>query len=223
MRHRPARPWPDGGPAGTTSWERVLEPLAGDRWRLARLTVNYRTPAEIMAATTDLLAAIDPGQQPPQSVRETGAPPWRMATTREQLPVTLAEVTAQEAASAGRLAVIVPDARIRELGEAVSRTAHGVSFGGSPDLTSEIVLLGARQAKGLEFDSVLIADPAAILSASPRGRNDLYVAMTRSTQRLGVLHPGPPPAEITALRPRRPGFARAALIPPLQEAPRTRR
>jgi hypothetical protein len=53
------------GPAGTTSWERVLEPLAGDRWRLARLTVNYRTPAEIMAATADLLAAIDPGQQPP--------------------------------------------------------------------------------------------------------------------------------------------------------------
>ena len=116
--------------------------------------------------------------------------------------MTLAELTAQEAASAGRLAVIVPDAQVRELGKAVSRAAHDVSFGDNPDLTSEIVLLGARQAKGLEFDSVLIADPAAILAASPRGRNDLYVAMTRSTQRLGVLHPGPPPAEITALRPR---------------------
>ena len=191
-----------GGPAGTTSWERVLEPLAGDRWRLARLTVNYRTPAEIMTATADLLAAIDPGQEPPRSVRETGVLPWRMATTRDALPATLAEVTAQEAASAGRLAVIVPDARVPELGEAVSRVTPGVSFGDNPDLTSEIVLLGARQAKGLEFDSVLIADPAAILTASPRGRNDLYVAMTRSTQRLGVLHPGPPPAEISALRPR---------------------
>jgi superfamily I DNA and RNA helicase len=59
----------------------------------------------------------------------------------------------------------------------------------------------ARPAKGLEFDSVLIADPAAILAASPRGRNDLYVAMTRSTQRLGVLHPGAAPAEIAAVRP----------------------
>jgi hypothetical protein len=77
-----------------------------------------------------------------------------------------------------------------------------VSFGDNPDLTSEVVLLGARQAKGLEFDSVLIADPAEIIAASPRGRNDLYVAMTRSTQRLGILHPGPPPAEIAALRPR---------------------
>jgi DNA helicase IV len=194
-----------GGPAGATSWERVLEPLAGDRWRLARLTVNYRVPAEIMAATADLLAAIDSGQRPPQSVRETGVLPWRMAATRDALPVTLAEVTAQEAASAGRLAVIVPDARVRELGEAVSRVAPGVSFGDNPDLTSEIVLLGARQAKGLEFDSVLIADPAAILAASPRGRNDLYVAMTRSTQRLGILHSGPPPAEIAALRPRSAG------------------
>jgi hypothetical protein len=50
---------------------------------------------------------------------------------------------------------------------------------------------------------VLIADPGAILAASAHGRNDLYVAMTRSTQRLGILHPGPPPAEITALRERR--------------------
>ena len=190
-----------GGPAGTTSWERVLEPLAGDRWRLARLTVNYRTPAEIMAATADLLTAIDPGHPPPQSVRETGVLPWRMATTRDALPVTLAELTAQEAASGGRLAVIVPDAQVRELGRAVSRATHDVSFGDNPDLTSEVVLLGARQAKGLEFDSVLIADPAEIIAASPRGRNDLYVAMTRSTQRLGVLHPGPPPAEIAALRP----------------------
>ena len=51
---------------------------------------------------------------------------------------------------------------------------------------------------------MLIADPAAIAAATPRGRNDLYVAMTRSTQRLGVLHPGPPPAEIAALRPDNP-------------------
>jgi DNA helicase IV len=192
------------GPAGTTSWERVIEPLAGDRWRLARLTVNYRTPAEIMAATAGLLTAIDPGQQPPQAVRESGVQPWRMATTRDALPVTLAEVTAREAAR-GRLAVIVPDARTAELGNAVSLAAPGVSFGDNPDLTSQVVLLGARQAKGLEFDSVLIADPAAILAGSPRGRNDLYVAMTRATQRLGILHPGPPPAEIAAMRPRPPG------------------
>ncbi len=188
-----------GGPAGTTSWDRVLQPLAGDRWRLARLTVNYRTPAEIMAAAAGLLAAIDPGQQPLQSVRETGVPPWRMAAAPDALPAALASAAAAEAAREGRLAVIVPDARITELGGAVSRAVPGVSFGDHPDPTSPVVVLGPGQARGLEFDSVLIADPAAILAGSPRGRNDLYVAMTRSTQRLGVLHPGRPPAELAAL------------------------
>jgi hypothetical protein len=188
-----------GSAAGTTSWERVLAPLAGDRWRLARLTVNYRTPAEIMAATADLLAAIAPGQQPPRSVRETGVPPWRVATTPGALPAALAEVTAAEAANEGRLAVIVPDTRMAELGEAVSRALPDLSFGDDLDLTSPVVLLGASQAKGLEFDSVLIADPAAILTGSPNGLGDLYVAMPRSTQRLGLLHPGGPPAELAGI------------------------
>ncbi len=187
---------------GTTSWEQVLQPLAGDRWRLARLTVNYRTPAEIMAATAGLLAAIDPGQPPPQSVRQAGAPPWRMATTRDALPATLAEVTGEEAESEGHLAVIVPDTRVAELGDAVSRAVPGASYGESLDLTDPVVVLGARQAKGLEFDSVLIADPAAILAGSPRGLGDLYVAMTRSTRRLGVLHPGRPPEDLAGLLPR---------------------
>jgi DNA helicase IV len=193
-----------GSAAGTTSWERVLQPLAGDRWRLARLTVNYRTPAEIMAATAALLTAIDPGQPPPRSVRQAGTPPWRMATTSDALPATLAEIAAAGARSEGRLAIIVPDTRAAELGDAVSRAVPGASsFGESADLASPVVVLGASQAKGLEFDSVLIADPAAILAGSPRGANDLYVAMTRSTQRLGVLHPGRPPAELAALPVRR--------------------
>jgi DNA helicase IV len=187
------------GAAGTTSWEESLEPVAGDRWRLARLTVNYRTPAEIMMATASLLAEIDPGQQPPQSVRQTGVRPWRMGTTCDALPATLARIAASEAAIEGTLAVIVPDTRVAQLGDAVSRAVPHVSYGENPDLTSPVVLLGVSQAKGLEFDSVLIADPAGILAGSPRGRNSLYVAMTRSTQRLGVLYPDEPPAQLATL------------------------
>jgi hypothetical protein len=127
-----------------------------------------------------------------------------MATTSDAFLATLAQLTAAEATGEGQLAVIVPETRIAELGAAMSRDVPDVSFGGNPDLTSPVVLLGATQAKGLEFDSVLIADPAAILAGSPRGAGDLYVAMTRSTQRLGVLHPGPPPAELAALLERRP-------------------
>ncbi|MGI5233390.1 HelD family protein [Actinoallomurus sp. CA-142502] len=190
-----------GDAAGASSWEQALRPHAGDRWRLAQLTVNYRTPAEIMAAAADVLATLDPALEPPRSVRQAGVPPWRLATTPAGLPNALAEHAAREAArlEEGRLAVIVPEARLAELAAAVAAEVPGAAYGPDPDLERPVVVLSVRQAKGLEFDSVLIADPAAILTASPRGRNDLYVALTRATQRLGVLHPGAVPAELAGI------------------------
>jgi len=186
-----------GDSAGTDDWDRVLRPYAEGRWQLIRLTVNYRTPAEIMEAAGALATDL------PRSVRRTGVPPWRLATLPDDLPRLLAEHAEREAAALddGRLAVIVPEARLAELGAAVP----GASYGDAPDLEQRVVVLTVRQAKGLEFDSVLIADPAGILDASPHGRNDLYVAMTRATQRLGILHPGPPPAELAQIQDGRPG------------------
>ena len=60
----------------------------------------------------------------------------------------------------------------------------------SADLTAGPVVLPPEGAKGLEFDSVLVVDPAGIVADGVRGHNDLYVALTRATQRLGVVHPG---------------------------------
>jgi superfamily I DNA/RNA helicase len=97
----------------------------------------------------------------------------------------------------GQLAIITPIAHLESLAAALSLAAQ-------PDLTGKVVLLTPDQAKGLEFDSVLIADPAAILT-TPLGHNDLYVAMTRATHRLGIVHLGRPPAELSALRQLRPG------------------
>ena len=62
--------------AGTSSWRQTLAPYVADRWRLAELTVSYRTPAEIMAVAGEVLAKIDPGLTPPRSVREAGIEPW---------------------------------------------------------------------------------------------------------------------------------------------------
>ncbi|NUT31816.1 MAG: ATP-binding domain-containing protein, partial [Hamadaea sp.] len=56
-----------------------------------------------------------------------------------------------------------------------------------------VVVLTVRQSKGLDFDTVVVADPAGIVAESPRGMNDLYVALTRSTNRLGILASGDPP------------------------------
>lgn len=110
----------------------------------------------------------------------------------------LAGLAAEGAAEAagGRLAVIAPKAGFAELARAVASRCPGASSGADPDLTADVVVMEVRQAKGLEFDSVLIADPAGILAGSPRGRNDLYVAMTRATQRLGILHVGELPEEL---------------------------
>ncbi|MET8270095.1 ATP-binding domain-containing protein [Streptomyces sp. NPDC005096] len=185
-----------GDAAGASSWASALAPHVGDRWRQVSLTVNYRTPAEIMASTAEVLAALGPGLQLPRSVRETGMEPWRMRTEPGLLARTLADRAAKEAAALedGRLAVLVPDARRDELGAAVAESVPGAVYGDEPDLESRVVVLGVRQAKGLEFDAVLIADPTEILARSTRGLNDLYVALTRATQRLGIIHGGPAPA-----------------------------
>jgi DNA helicase IV len=209
-----------GDLAGPGSWGQALEPELGDRWRLASLTINYRTPAEIMAIAADVLAAIAPGAQPPRSVRESGAPPWRLATEPGELPAAAAEAAQRLLAQVGdgKLAVIVPEARLGELGGAVGAliavagagTAIGtVPVGEQPELDSPVVVLAVRQAKGLEFDAVLIVEPEQIIAASPRGLSDLYVALTRATSRLGVVHTGAVPAVLDRLADA--GLARAGV------------
>ena len=192
-----------GDLAGTSSWEHVLDRYQGARWRLTGLTINYRTPAEIMAVAADVLAAIDPELELPRSVRETGAMPWRLQVAPDDLGASLAEATqrAAERLGDGRLAVIVPAARQRELAEAVTVTVPDAAVGEQPELERPVVVLTVAQAKGLEFDTVLIADPAGILAESPRGLNDLYVALTRATQRLGVVHAGEIPPVLGGLKP----------------------
>ena len=177
-----------GDAAGASSWGRVLHPHVADRWRLAELTVNYRTPAEIMAATADLLAAHHPGVRPPTSIRSTGTPPWRLRTTPSELP----RVVAGLVAGSERLVIITAPQHLDALAAALSLDSR-------PDPTERLVLLTAAQAKGLEFDAVLVVDPAAILAAAPRGHNDLYVAMTRATRRLGIVNPGPVPTTLASI------------------------
>ncbi|MBT3155092.1 AAA family ATPase [Streptomyces sp. CHD11] len=166
---------------GVGAWEDILTPYVGDRWEHTRLGVNYRTPAEIMDVAAAVVRAGHPGFEPPGSVRSTGVRPWARAT--DDLPGATAKAVAELTPAQGRLAVIAP----RELHRALAARLDGVTAGAEPDLTHDVVLLDPRQAKGLEFDSVLVVEPGRY------GTSDLYVALTRATQRLGVLHTGPLP------------------------------
>ena len=196
-------------PAGISSWNEALNRYLQNRWRLAPLTINYRTPAEIMAVAADVLAAIDPELGLPSSVRESGAVPWRREVPPGELAAEVAHAAAELAAQTGdgRVAVLVPQERLAELGAAVRAVLPGTAVGeqdeqaGPVELESPVVVLSVRQAKGLEFDSVLIAEPAELLAGSARGLNDLYVAMTRATQRLAVVHTGAVPAVLSRLSP----------------------
>ncbi|MFC5995889.1 HelD family protein [Pseudonocardia hispaniensis] len=191
-----------GDLAGARSWREVLSPFVADRWRIEQLTVNYRTPAEIADVADDVLAEIDPSLAPPRSVRSTGVPPQTLQVAPGSLDGTdgvLADVVAQEreAVGEGRVAVLVPAARAAVL--------RGTLLGAADendgdDLEAPVVVLPIVAAKGLEFDSVVLVEPAAVLAESPRGANDLYVALTRATQRLTVVHADELPPLLKRLR-----------------------
>ncbi|MFB7879165.1 HelD family protein [Nocardia sp. NPDC056064] len=174
-----------GDPAGASSWQRVLEPYVAQRWKLTELSVNYRTPAEIMAVAGDVLAAIDPDGRVPRSVRETGHPPRAHRVRPEQVRDEVARLL-ELGHGPGTSAVLAPAALIAEL---------------SPLAGESVQVLTVHDAKGLEFDRVYLVEPHQILTESPRGLNDLYVALTRATQRLSVVHTEDLPEVLSALEP----------------------
>ncbi|MFC0039856.1 HelD family protein [Actinomadura rayongensis] len=182
-----------GSPAGAASWGEMLDPYVPGRWREHRLTVNYRTPAAIMRLATRLLAQVAPDQTPPAPVRDDGPPPALIPVSPADLPTRLPELVTAELAeiisegddTAGRLAVIVSPAHHAAVLAALPEAGAGTT----PEaLDAPAVVLTPSEAKGLEFDSVIVVDPAGILAASARGGQDLYVALTRPTRRLTIVH-----------------------------------
>jgi DNA helicase IV len=192
-----------GSPAGADSWEAVLGPHLGGRpgtaWRQVELTVNYRTPAEVMAVAADVLAAAGSAAVAPESVRSTGEQPWAEKVDDARLAARAAEVAAELAGAEGTLAVVVPAARLAEVATAVAARVPDAQWGPAADPTRGPLVATPTEVKGLEFDSVLLVDPQGVLDGAARGVSDLYVALTRPTQRLGVLTPGPLPAGMERL------------------------
>ncbi len=213
-------------PAGATSWTRVLRPYARQGFRVEELTVNYRTPAEIMTVAEPVLAAIDPALSAPSSVRDAGIAPSHRRADSAELPAAVAQAVLDDELldSSGTLAVIVSRSRRAAVEAAVLHSQAGDDRGGDDrggherggaaavepglfemddgptDLRRHVVVLTVPEAKGLEFDSVVVADPGGIISESERGLSDLYVALTRSTQRLAVVHTGDLPVVLRRLR-----------------------
>ncbi|MFD9751589.1 HelD family protein [[Kitasatospora] papulosa] len=185
------------GPFPYAGWDRIGALLSdhGD-WRVEELTTSYRVPAEIMAFVAPLAQRIAPSLPYPDAVREAGPDAVRMIATEpwKLLGDTVTQAVRLVGSSDGRtlrsVAVIVPDDSgwldeiVRHLDEADGITAKE---------REAVSVLAAAQAKGMEYDHVLVVEPATIADRGPSGLRQLYVALTRSTQSLTVLHTAPLP------------------------------
>jgi DNA helicase IV len=190
-----------GSAAGATSWGSVLDRYVPGRWRLAELTVNYRTPAQVMHVAADVLAAAGVSAPTPESVREGDHPPAARRVPAGDAGALVAAVVAElEAVGSGRLAVVTASGADGALRDGLTAALPPGTVGsGRTTLDSPVSVLDVTSVKGLEFDAVIVVEPAEILEGSDRGANDLYVALTRPTQRLLVVHTRDLPPGMEAL------------------------
>ncbi|WP_204034134.1 HelD family protein [Micromonospora qiuiae] len=180
-------------PWAATDWRETLRHLGKPDAAVVPLTVGFRVPAAVLAFANRLLPALAVDVPPAESLRRDGALVVRTVT---DLPgATVAEVRAA-LAHEGSVGVIVEDEAVAPLRAAL--TAAGVETATADDLrpAARVAVLPATLVKGLEYDHVIVVEPAAIVSAEPRGLHRLYVVLTRAVSRLSVLHAEPLPAPL---------------------------
>ncbi|HXH34376.1 MAG TPA: UvrD-helicase domain-containing protein [Plantibacter sp.] len=166
--------------ATRSSWQELLGPQM-PRWTEELLTVNYRTPEQIMQLADPVRLALDPESPAPVSIRRGDEEPVQLAVARSELATTAAEsAMSATAAHPGIAGVIAPrallagiDARLASLGADRARVWSGT----------------ARESKGLEFDSVVLVQPDELGGSGRSALSLRYVALTRATQRLTVIAP----------------------------------
>lgn len=180
-------------PAGSNAWDAALSPFVEDRAIIEELTVNYRTPTKIMSRALAVAREHNLAVTDVKSVREGD---WDVrdvpATSGSNTALAEAACGAIDQAFAdapGRVALIASDHRVEELATAVSEHFGHDRVGlGSLGVDREISVMGPTDAKGLEFDTAVVVEPAEMIAAHDRGIGDLYVAMTRPTQILALIH-----------------------------------
>lgn len=176
-------------------WDDVVAHLPDRRPpRVIGLSVGYRIPSEIMAVADVVMEAAAPGLRRPESVRSGGEQPRLVPVEDGRAASVAGEVAASLAALPdGSVAVIAPDSMVDEMSEAL--TSAGIDHGraGVSGLERQVTVVPVSVAKGLELDSVVVVEPASIVDEGHLGLRSLYVALTRSTRRLAVVHSAPLP------------------------------
>jgi DNA helicase IV len=207
-RRAPGRSWTvvgdlaqRGSAAGASSWASVLEPVAEGRWRERQLSVSYRTPGRVLRVAESLARANDLPVTAVESVREGDFDPVVVAREAGE-PGAVEDVVARllDESTDGTVAVVAPAPELPGLTKVLSTTWPDlVGDASRTALSVRVSVLTPEQVKGLEFDDVVVVEPAAIVAASARGLSDLYVALSRPTRRLVVVHGEPLPLGMDGL------------------------
>ncbi|SDM95322.1 DNA helicase IV [Geodermatophilus siccatus] len=179
-------------PWSAADWGRTLAGLGRPDTAVRPLTRGYRVPGEVLDYANRLLPAIAPGLPAATAVRR-GA-----GSLRIRADGPLPEVVRELAATPGFIGVVCADAAVPEVAGALVAAGLPAAVLGDDGDAGLLAVVPATLAKGLEFDAVVVVDPAAIAAAEPRGLHRLYVVLTRAVSTLVVLHAGDLPELLAA-------------------------
>ena len=189
------------GALAPNDWADVLRYLPEHKpSRVIGLSVGYRIPAQIMTLANQVMLAATPTLRAPTSVRQSDDHPVFVHATPDDLLVAVAEATRKltEAITDGTIAVVAPDSMVERVSQALA--AAGIEHGRATrtGLEMGVTVVPVSVVKGLELDGVVVVEPASIVAEEQQGLRALYVALTRSTRRLTIVHADALPAAMEA-------------------------
>jgi DNA helicase IV len=194
-------------PWSSTSWSEALAHLGKPGAVVEELTLGFRVPGAVIDYAARLLPRIAPALTPPRSVRQSRGEleHRRVAKATQLAPAIAAAVAALAADREGSIGVVVPDALVSKVDAAL--TDAGVPHartGDADDSTTRVDVVPATLAKGLEFDHVVLAEPAGIVEGEAdetTGLRRLYVCLTRAVTSLVIVHARDIPAQLAGAGP----------------------
>jgi DNA helicase IV len=185
-------------PWATADWADTLGWLGKPGAAVVPLTVGFRVPEAVLALANRLLPALAANVPPAVSLRHDG----ELAVVPVAAPADLDAATLVEVTAAleheGSVAVIAADTAVDRLRAHLTVAGIGTATPDDIDSEARVTVVPATIVKGLEYDHVIVVEPADIVAAEPRGLNRLYVVLTRAVSRLSVLHAAPLPGPLTA-------------------------
>jgi DNA helicase IV len=186
-------------PSATGSWQQMLRHLGKQDAELRVLDTGYRVPRQILDFASQLLSQIAPGLAPARSVRQDAGSLVIASVSAGSLAGALSAACQDALARPGSAAVIAADDQVTALSAMLEQASVRHRVLGDDDQSEAgadgepLLLVPVSLAKGLEFDQVIVFEPARIAAAESRGLHRLYVALTRAVSRLTVVHAQPLP------------------------------